>query len=370
MRDSAKVAAGLYLGPGILSACGNTQEPQDQSLVSSGDAAKPLGVAILGLGGYASGQIAPALQLTKHCKLSGLITGSPEKLPEWQQKYGIADEHCYTYDRLAEIAEDDAIDIVYVITPTSTHREFSIRAALAGKHVWCEKPMAMTAAECKDMIEASKNAGKTLSIGYRMVHEPNTQEFIQLSQARTLGAPTSANSLAGYAGGMPSVDYWRGQREMGGGALYDMGVYNINGLRYATQLRPEKVLKAVQDRPQEVDVTTTFTLQFPGGVIGEGKTSVVEEYNLLRVEFENGWAEMQPMQPYNGVQGSASNGDVFGPPVPNQQSIQMDNDALAILNNTPRLAPGEEGLIDVAIIRAIIESAETGKEVNIDYSAL
>lgn len=374
LRQSTRLAAGITLAPGLIAACADSAAnglatgtaPRRKPDLAPPE--RPLGVALLGLGGYAEGQIAPALQLTEHCKLVGLITGSPEKLPEWQRRYGVADEHCYTYDRMAEIADDDAIDVVYVITPTATHKDFTLRAAAAGKHVWCEKPMAMTPADCQEMIDACEAAGVVLTIGYRMMHEPNTRDFVDLTTARPFGELTSARSVAGYPGNPPPADYWRGQRDMGGGALYDMGVYTINGLRYATQLIPERVTSARQnriDRPNGTDLTSEYTLTLPGGVTATGWTSVVQDGNLLRPEFERGWAEMDPMQPYNGVRGEASDGTVFGPPVPNQQSIQMDNDALAIANEVAPVAPGREGLIDVAIIRAVIESAETGREVPI-----
>ena len=368
---AATAASGLLLAPGLI-ACGSSSsaasaaEPSPAAPPPNDD--RKLGIALLGLGGYAKGQIAPALQLTEHCELRGLITGSPEKLPEWQDKYGVPDANCYTYDRLEEIADNDAIDVVYVITPTATHRDFSVRAAQAGKHVWCEKPMAMNPEQCQEIIDACAENGVRLAIGYRMLHEPNTQQLIQLTKQRAYGALTSAHAYAGYPGSPPKPDYWRGQRDMGGGALYDMGVYSVNGLRYGTQLSPEAVVRATQQRmdgPNGVDLTTTFTLRYPDGMLAEGKTSVVEKYNELHIEAEDGWYEMQPMQPYQGVKGRTSDGKVLGPPVPNQQSLQMDDDALAILNATEVLAPGSMGKADVAVIRAIIESAETGREVPI-----
>ena len=381
LRHTAAAASGTLLLPQLLACASSSGSDAGAASAKTGnDAAslhatgqdRKLGVALLGLGSYARGQIAPALQLTEYCHIAGLITGSPDKLPEWQEKYGVADEHCYTYDTMDEIADDPAIDVVYVITPTATHKDFSIRAAKAGKHVWCEKPMAMDVAECQAIIAACEAADVRLSIGYRMVHEPRTRAFIDYTAGRPLGALTSASAYAGYGGSEPPADYWRGQRDMGGGALYDMGVYSINGLRYATQLLPEAVLSARQDRidrPNGTDTTTAFRLRLPGGVEAEGWTSVVEKRNRLRPEFERGWAEMQPMQPYQGVRGEASDGTEFGPPVPNQQSIQMDNDSLAILNDGDMIAPGIEGLVDVAIVRAIIESAETGREVAIGYPA-
>ena len=375
LRQSSAIAAGGLLLPHWMSCASGTgttsaANAQEDAAPAAGEAARrPLGIAILGLGGYAKGQIAPALQLTEHCKLVGLITGSPEKLPEWRKQYNIAEQHCYTYDTMHQIAQDEAIDVVYVITPTATHKDFAVRAAQAGKHVWCEKPMAMTVADCHTIIDACDEAGVKLAIGYRMLHEPNTQQFIDWCAAQPDSNITKASAAACYAGSPPPTHDWRGQRAMGGGALYDMGVYAINGLRYSTGLVPEAVVRARQERPQSVDVTTTFTLRFPGGFEAEGLTSVLRPENYLRVEFGQGtWAEMQPLQPYQGVAGKASDGTVFGPPVANQQSLQMDDDALAILQGMPLLAPGREGLIDIAIIRAVIASAESGREVPIELS--
>ena len=370
LRQSAVAATGVLLTPGLI-ACGQPKSPPATSAAPAApppDNARKIGVALLGLGGYSKGQLAPALQLTQHCELRGLITGSPDKVPEWQDKYGVKDENVYSYDTMDELADNDEIDVVYVVTPTATHRDFAVRAASAGKHVWCEKPMAMTPEQCQDIIDACDKNGVQLAIGYRMLHEPNTQKLIQLTKERAYGSLTAAHAYAGYGGSPPPADYWRGQRDMGGGALYDMGVYTVNGLRYGTQLAPAAVVKATQrrqDRPNGVDLTTTYTLRYPDGMLAEGKTSVVEKYNELHIEAEDGWYEMDPMQPYNGVKGKTSDGKVLGPPVPNQQSIQMDDDALAILNGTQTIAPGSMGKADIAVIRAIIESAETGKEVEI-----
>ena len=374
VRQSAALALGGLAAP-LLPACGGggvaeraqrgvPADSTDARAASRGQGERPVGVAILGLGGYAEGQIAPALKLTEHCRLAGLITGTPAKLPGWQRAYGVDAAHCYTYDELERVADDDAIDVVYVITPTSTHRGFVERAAAAGKHVWCEKPMALTRADCQAMIDACARAGVQLAIGYRMLHEPNTRDFIAYCAGRPLGPLAAASSDAGYAGSAPPADYWRGQASMGGGALYDMGVYTVNGLRYATGLLPEAVVAAArerQERPDGVDLTTRYTLRFPGGVLAEARTSVVEEYNRLRATFRDGWAMMRPMQPYRGVRGETSTGVTFAPSVPNQQSLQMDADALAIRRGEAPRAPGSEGLIDVAIIEAVLASAASGE---------
>lgn len=326
---------------------------------------KPLGVALLGLGYYSRDLLAPALQLTEHCQLRGIVTGSPEKIPVWQEKYNIPDANVYNYDNLPTIADNDDIDVVYVVTPTGTHMRFSVAAAEAGKHVWCEKPMAMDVDECQRIIDTCDKNKVKLSIGYRMQHEPNTQTVMEYAQTKPYGAIRNVIAEAGFAGSGPTG--WRADPELGGGALYDMGVYTINGLCYATHLEPTEVRSAQRIIPDnlEVDVTTTYQLAFPNDILGDAKTSNVEAFNLLRVNAADGWYQLSPMQSYSGVEGVTSDGQPLDKPINNQQARQMDNDALAIINDSPVLVPGIEGLKDIRIVNAIIEADRTGKAVEI-----
>ncbi|MEL6142627.1 MAG: Gfo/Idh/MocA family oxidoreductase, partial [Bacteroidota bacterium] len=325
LRRSAQAAASLYLP--TLIGCSSSPEKALESATAkakSNDAKKKLGVALLGLGGYSRGQLAPALQLTEHCELRGIITGTPAKIPVWQNKYNIPDANVYNYDNMAEIANNPAIDVIYVVTPTATHARFAIAAANAGKHVWCEKPMAMTPEECKSIIDACNKNGVELTIGYRMQHEPNTQTVIEYANTLPYGSIQSITAHSGYGGSIPRSG-WRSEAKMGGGALYDMGVYAINALRYASQQEPVSVLSAKREVPLDVDVTTTFELEFPGDFIAKGKTSVVENTNFLRIEAEKGWYELSPMQSYGGVVGQTSDGTQLNKPIRNQQARQMDN---------------------------------------------
>lgn len=328
---------------------------------------KKLGIALLGLGGYSEYQLAPGLQLTQHCELRGLITGSPEKIPRWQQKYSIADKNIYSYKTMGTLADNEDIDVVYVVTPTGTHLEFAIAAANAGKHVWCEKPMAMSVDECQQMIDVCKKNKVRLAIGYRMQHEPNTQTVIEYAKSKPYGKMQNIISQAGYAGGAPDPSNWRLSKTLGGGALYDMGVYSINGARYATGMEPISVTGRHENmRPKifsEVDETTYLDLEFENGVVAKCATSVGINFNLLRVNCERGWYELSPMQAYNGVAGKASDGRKLNKKIVHQQAKQMDDDALAIMENTHFLAPGDEGLKDIRIVEATLESARTGKRV-------
>lgn len=328
-------------------------------------ARKPLGVALVGLGGYSEGRLAPALQLTRHCRLAGIVTGTPAKAKEWQERHRLPDRNIYNYDNFAAIADNPDIDVVYVVLPNSLHAKYTIAAAEAGKHVWCEKPMAMNAGEAQRMIDACARNKVTLAIGYRMQHEPNTRRIISWVDEKPYGAIRRVRAEAGFNGfdgGSP--DNWRLDPARGGGAMYDMGVYSLNGARYATGLEPLAVSARHEvRRPQifdRVDETTRFTLEFPNGIVADCATSFGINMNQLRVEAERGWYELSPFQSYDGIKGRTSDGKVLDAKVQHQQALQMDEDALAILQRTPLRAPGEEGLADMRVMDAIFASARAG----------
>ncbi|MFC3120996.1 Gfo/Idh/MocA family protein [Agaribacter flavus] len=323
-----------------------------------------IGVALLGLGYYSTDILAPALSYTEHCELRGIITGSPAKVPRWQKKYGIPDKNVYTYETMSAIADNDSIDVVYVVTPTATHLRFATMAALAGKHVWCEKPMAMTVNECQQMIDVCQQNKVKLSIGYRMQHEPSTRAFAELSHTKPFGDLTGMSVFAGYPGGPGSESNWRMIPEMGGGALYDMGVYAINGARFISGLEPQSVSAKIEKTKgfKWVDATTYFTMKFKNGLEAKCGTSVVKGFNYLRANCASGWYELKPMQSYSGVVGRTSDGLVLPSFSGNQQAQQMDNDALAIKLNKPVFVPGEEGLQDIRVVEGAFKSARNNGE--------
>lgn len=329
-----------------------------------------VGVALMGLGYYSTDLLAPALQLTKHCKLTGIVTGTPEKAVRWQKQYGITEKNTYNYDNFDEIANNPDIDVVYVVLPPFMHKEFTIRGANAGKHVWCEKPMAMTEAECQAMVDACSKNKVQLTIGYRMQHEPNTQEVIRFGREKTFGKVKFVTASAGFrAGWQKWTDHWKMQRDKGGGAMYDMGVYSLNAARYATGEEPIAVVaREYTDEPErfsKADETTMFQLEFPSGALANCMTSLGMNINLLDITAENGWYKLRPFQSYRNVKGETSKGQALNQHIENQQTKQMDDNALAILNDTDVIVPGEEGLKDIRVLEAIQKSAKTGQRVMI-----
>ncbi len=327
-----------------------------------------LGVALVGLGYYSTDLLAPALEQTEHCYLAGIVTGTPEKAESWKKKYNIPDKNIYNYDNFDEIANNPDIDVVYVVLPPSMHKEYTIRAANAGKHVWCEKPMAMDVQECQEMIDACNKNNVKLSIGYRLQHEPNTKEYRRIVKEGLLGDVLSVDCAAGYQENR--TDHWKQKREMGGGVLYDMGVYAIQGARLGTNKEPIAIISATTSttRPEiykdGLDETVVAKLEFPDGVIADIKTSFGENINFLDISCEEGMIKMAPYSAYEGVKGESPLGEINHPyQVPWQQANQMDQDAVSIQNDKPMAVPGEEGLRDIRIVKAIYESAATGQRV-------
>lgn len=327
-----------------------------------------LGVALVGLGYYSTDLLAPALQQTKNCYLAGIVTGTPSKAETWKKKYNIPDKNIYNYQTFDQIANNPDIDVVYVVLPPSMHKEYVIRAANAGKHVWCEKPMAITATECQEMIDACRKNKRSLAIGYRLQHEPNTQEYRRIVTQKLLGKIKQVDCAAGYRDNR--TNHWKQQKAMGGGVLYDMGVYAIQGARLGTGMEPVAIVSAKTSttRPEiyknGLDETTVATLEFPGGVLANIKTSFGENINFMDITCEKGVIKLSPYSDYAGAKGSSPLGQIaHNYEVPFQQAKQMDDDSQAIMQGKPMLVPGEEGLRDIRIVEAIYKCAGSGQRV-------
>lgn len=324
---------------------------------------KKLGIALVGLGKYSSGQLAPALKETKYCQLTGLVSGSPKKTTEWKEKYNIADKNIYDYQNFDSIKDNPDIDIVYIVLPNSMHAEYTIRAAKAGKHVICEKPMAVTVKECEDMIAACEEAGRLLSIGYRLHFEPHNLLMMESGTNKTYG---KINTISAKHGMEIEPNVWRVNKKLaGGGPLMDVGIYCVQGAIYTTGHDPIAVSakegkKTDHEKFKEVEQSLTWTMEFPGGMIAQCETSYAEELNLLRAEAEKGWFELNPAYEYEGIKGSTSDGKMDLPQV-NQQALQMDDFALCVQDNKQSKVPGEMGLRDVKILLSIYRAMESGK---------
>src|SRR5687768_16594218 len=180
-----------------------------------------LGIALVGLGKLSKEQLAPAFRKTKHCRLAALVSGSPRKLKAWGKKYKIPEENRYSYEEFDHIAENPDVDIVYVVLPNAMHGEFTIRAARAGKHVLCEKPMEVSIRRCEQMIEACRRAKRQLAIAYRLQFEPHHLEMMRMARDEEFGEIKLIEASFGFKIG--ESNQWRLKKDLsGGGALMDV----------------------------------------------------------------------------------------------------------------------------------------------------
>ena len=332
---------------------------------------KKLGFALVGLGSLSGNQIAPALfEKTKLCKLTGLVSGHPDKAKEWAKKYGLPEKNIYDYKNFDEIKNNPDIDVVYVVLPNSMHAEYTIRAAKAGKHVLCEKPMAISVKECDQMIAACKAAGRKLAIGYRLHFEPNNLEMVRLARDKTFGAVKLIETSAGFH--IDDPKQWRLDKALsGGGSLMDIGIYALQAARYISGEEPVSVsaqwsiTDPVKFKPG-VEESVLFSLKFPSGVVANCSSSYATGLNRFRANAERGWFEVQPALNYVGIKGRMSDRGApkdFDIASNDHFAAEMDDFADCILNDKPTRVPGEEGRRDQRIMAAIYESAASGKTI-------
>jgi predicted dehydrogenase len=330
---------------------------------------RKLRVALMGLGSYATNQLAPGITKSQNCELVGIVTGTPEKAVKWKEKYKLLDKNIYNYENYETISQNPDIDVVYVVLPNSMHAEYVMKTAKAGKNVITEKPMSISVKEAKEMIAFCKNAGVQLGVGYRLHYEPFTNEVMRLARDKDLGKIKFVETK--FAWKNRDIKAWRmNNKWSGGGALMDVGIYCINASRYATGEEPISVTaQAVKTEPEiyrDIEETILWQLKFPSGAIASGMSSYATNAHELSVHYENGSLSMSPAYDYGPLKGSTSKGPMDFPIV-HHQAYQMDGFADALLNNKPFLTPGEEGLKDMIIIEAIKKAAETGKEIKIQY---
>jgi predicted dehydrogenase len=329
-----------------------------------------LRVAIMGLGSYGT-RVAEAMLSCKRAKLTGVISGTPSKIKNWQAKYGIAEKNCYNYETFDQIKNNPDIDAVYIITPNALHHQQAIRVAQAGKHVICEKPMALNAMEGLEMVTACKKANVKLLIGYRMHFEANTLEVVRMRKAGAFGKPLFFQGLSGFRIGDPGQ--WRLTKNLaGGGAMMDIGIYSINGSRY--MLGEEPIWVTAQETktdPQKFKEGVDETIQFQLGFASGAVASCLSTYSMNNLDKfflngEKGFAELQPSTGYGPIQGRTHAGPLTLPHV-THQTTQMDEMAQIIMDNkTPEIpVDGEEGLKDMKIVDAIYLAVKTGKRIEL-----
>ncbi|HEY1959734.1 MAG TPA: Gfo/Idh/MocA family oxidoreductase [Polyangiaceae bacterium] len=326
--------------------------------------------AVVGLGNIAQVAVLPAFEhASENSELVALVSSDAEKLRVLSKKYDVSITG--SYDELDRVVRDGDADAVYVAVPNSLHRDMTERAARAGAHVLCEKPMATTVADCEAMIRATDDANVKLMIAYRLHFEGTNLEAIERVRRGDIGEPRIFTSVFTHQVREGDI---RTRAETGGGALFDMGTYCLNAVRYIFRAEPLSVAAmqsvGTEERFRHVDEMTTAILRFPGEriaqfVASQGAANVSE----FRVVGTDGHIRLDPAYEYaTAVEGELNvegkttkvkgeKKDQFAPEIVYFASCILDDE-------TPEPS-GEEGLADVRVMEAIIRAAATRSVVDL-----
>jgi predicted dehydrogenase len=329
-------------------------------------ATRKTGYCVIGLGRIA-GHFMPAVRSTTTSHITGLVSGHRDKAERIAAEYGVPASSVYNYENFDEIARNPAIDAVYVALPNSMHAEYTIRAAKAGKHVLCEKPMSINVAEAEAMIAACKAAHVKLMIAYRCHYEPTNLKAIRLIREGALGQVQAIESTFGFN---IAPGEWRLTKKLaGGGPLFDVGIYSLNACRYLTGEEPGRIAAyaSVIDhdgRFNEVEENVSWTMKFPSGIVASCNTTYGANMDgFYRVHGSKGWIEVDSAFSYEGLRLRAdypgTQLDELNPARdPSQFLAEAEHFSHCIQNGLEPRSPGEEGLRDMRYITQIYRSAE------------
>lgn len=350
--------------------------PSTMTNKSQRPAVRQVGFAIIGIGELTESQLLPAFEHCPAARVTALVSDDLEKIKPLAEKYGIPEDSLYSYDDFDRIADNEDVDVVYIVLPNALHKEYTIRAAKAGKHILCEKPMASSVEEAGAMIEACKKYDKKLMVAYRIQYEPHhkvIKEWVKndvFGKVKIIEAFNSEN--------IDDPTQWRFKREMaGGGVLMDLGIYCVNTIRYLKGAEPIWVSANTYSTPgderfEEVEETMLFQLGFADGTVATcGSSYGVHNTQRYRCfTAGNAWFGMDPAFSYDGlnIEISAIEGKPF--PVPdviseNQFSLLINHMADCVLHNKEPDTPGAEGLKDHVVMKALYESAKSLKRVQL-----
>ena len=325
-----------------------------------------VGYAVVGIGRISSNQFMPGLKTATKCHLAGLVSGHREKADKVAALYQVPADSIYNYENFDSIRENKKIDAVYIALPNGMHAEYTIRAAKAGKHVLCEKPMASSVEDCRSMIKACNDAGVKLMIAYRCQYEPSNLRAIQLIRDGKLGKIQTIESTYGFN---ISPGEWRLNRKLaGGGPLMDVGIYSLNACRQLTGEEPSDLaaFSSVIDhdgRFSEVEENLSWTMKFPSGIVASCATTYgAQMRGFYAVQGPLGNLELDTAFNYEGQHLKATIGkttiDEPNPlRDPSQFTRQADYFAECIRKGTVPKSSGEEGLQDMELIARIYQSA-------------
>lgn len=341
-------------------------------------ASKKVGFAVVGLGNIAQGSVLPAFSNSKRAKLVALVSRDKKKATLLARKFKA--EFAYNSEEYAECLANPDVSAIYVATPPGKHEAFVVRAARAGKHVLCEKPLAATVEQCIRMVEACHRHDVLLMTAYRKYFEPSTRYLKKLIRGGDLGRidviHTGFSEL--YSPGISPA--WLVDATLaGGGPLMDLGVYCVNTSRWLVDEDPMEVFARAWRHDttcfHEVEEGIAFQMNFASGLVVQASATYGAVLSsFINVQGTKGWVSLAPAFPFDeerrltgkfggrSIRRQFKTIDEFAP--------ELDAFAKAIQSGTPVEPDGIQGCRDLAIIRAIYKSAKSRKTVPVKYEKL
>jgi predicted dehydrogenase len=330
---------------------------------------KKIRYAVVGLGHIAQTAVLPAFRHAENSELAALVTGNPEKDHELSHRYKV---RAYSYDDFETALENEKIDAVYIATPNILHRKYTERATRTGVHVLCEKPMATTQEDCEAMIEAAARNDVKLMIAYRLHFNDANLHAVRVAKSGDLGELRYFGSLFGLQVKEGNI---RTRKDLGGGTLFDIGVYCINAARYLFRDEPIEVVGLTanngEKRFAQIEEMTGAIMRFPHERLGiftcSFGSSDVSHYELVgtkgQLRLENAYEYQGELKCVTTIDGKRTEktfkpGDQFAP-----ELVYFSD---CIIHDRSPEPSGKEGLADVRVINAIYESAEIGRAVRIE----
>lgn len=330
---------------------------------------KKIRYAVVGLGHIAQTAVLPAFKHAENSELAAIVTGNREKDRELSKRYRVK---AYTYDDLEAALEKEQVDAVYIATPNILHREHTERAAQAGVHVLCEKPMATTQEDCEAMMRAAAENNVKLMIAYRLHFNDANLHAVRTAKSGDLGDLRYFGSLFGMQVKEGNV---RTRKDLGGGTLFDIGIYCINAARYLFRDEPIEVVGLTANNGErrfaEIDEMTGAVMRFPHERLATfmcsfGSTDI-SHYDLVgtkgHVRLENAYEYQGELKCMTTI-GEKKTEKIFKPG--DQFAPELIYFSDCIIHDRAPEPSGNEGLADVRIINAIYESAEIGRAVRVE----
>lgn len=337
---------------------------------------KQIGYGVVGLGSISQVAVLPAFAHSKKTRLVAVVSGDKEKAGKMAAQFKAS--HAYTYAEYAECLRNPRVDAVYIATPPGEHEKYAVRAAEAGKHVLCEKPLAATVQQARNMVAACRRHKVQFMTAYRKYFEPASLTLKKMITRGELGRIDVIHTL--FSELRPHGDNssaWLFSKKLcGGGPMTDLGVYCVNTCRWLVDEDPvtASAVSWVRDprRYKDVEEGVAFRLDFPSGIVLQGTAAYSAAFSsFVHVHGDKGWAELAPAFAFeeerrlSGKIGGKWFEQTFKPI--DEFVLELDAFADCIRDGRKPEPDGEQGLRDIIIIQTIYQAAKKGRPARIKY---